>query len=487
MKFSIITLLMLSSFVCFSQTYTRRTFDYEKFKIDTSATCGEETLKNMENSLVALQENDSKNAVAIAKKEFDKNKNCPQVFDIYAYSLFRSGEWFEGIEIIEKGIEKFGAHPNLIKRKSVMSLEMAELGTGQKNIDGNSVYKANALKYDEDQFKDENLNSALKDLEYLVKVYNRNEEKFYVARIQQVLKNFTKSNEIFQTLLDDEEYKTPSIFSMSENYIGLKKFDEAENEINKLLKLYPKEGQLLEKLAEIYELKDEKAKSQEFKRKATYYNNIPNFVNLEYSDENFELLKLFGTDEHKADKKISQLNEIVKKGNQDYTIDICLIILKLHSNHGNGVEEEATEILKKIGKSSIEKVNLLFQSNVSTCTITNLSDIMATVKDEKSWELLKEYLAQIAYMPATLIPPSVPAMMVKFDEDRGIKEILIVVKELLKNDATESDDPMAQLGGFGQYVYYSPLKEISKSKLKKIATELNYTNKEFKQLEDKIE
>lgn len=30
---------------------------------------------------------------------------------------------------------------------------MGELGTGEKHIDGNSVYKYNAIKYDEEQFK----------------------------------------------------------------------------------------------------------------------------------------------------------------------------------------------------------------------------------------------------------------------------------------------------------------------------------------------
>ncbi len=39
---------------------------------------------------------------------------------------------------------------------------------------------------------------------------------------------------------------------------------------------------------------------------------------------------------------------------------------------------------------------------------------------------------------------------------------------------------------FGQYVYYSLLEKINKSKLEKIATELGYTKEEFKILEAKI-
>lgn len=111
---------------------------------------------------------------------------------------------------------------------------------------------------------------------------------------------------------------------------------------------------------------------------------------------------------------------------------------------------------------------------------------MATVKDEDSWELMKQYLPHIANLPMTMIPPNLPEKMIKFDEEKGIKEILFVVKPLL-NSKKESDSPMGELGGFGQYVYYSPLKKINLTKLRKIATELNYSDKEFKLLEEKIE
>lgn len=485
MKIKHLLILTILPLIGFSQTYKRNIFEYEKLKIDSVSNCKDEVLHNLEKSFVALQENNSKYAVKIAKQEYDKNQNCPEIFEVYAYSLFRSGEWFEGIEIIEKGIEKFGSNPNLIKRKSEMSLEMAELGIGQKNIDGNSVFKANSLNYDEEQFKTENFESALNDLEYLIKIFNRNEEIYYTAKINQVLKKYEKSNEIFKTLLNDENYKSIASFNISENYINLNQFEDAEIELNKLLIEHPNEGQIYEMLADIYDNKSDKKKSLEYRNKSIYYSNVPDFSNLKYSNENFELLKFFGTNENKPEKKIRKLIEIEKQNNQNYTIDVCLMILKLHANHGNGVEEKATEILGKIGKPSIEKVNLLFQYDVSTCTITNLADIMAKVKDEKSWELLQIYLPQIANMPMTLIPPSVPEKMIKFDEERGIREILIVVKNLLNND-DKNNDPMAELSSFSQYVYYSPLEKVNKSKLRKIATELNYTKEELKKLENKI-
>ncbi|GEM_PF-2022883 len=485
MKLKILFLILALPSLTYSQKLNRNVFVYDKLNTENFVECDENLKKELESSLIAIQENNSSDAVEIAQKIYDVDKGCYQIYEVYGTALFRSGQWFEGIDIIEKGIEKFGSVPELIKGKSEMSIEMAELGTGQKNIDGNSVYKANSLKYDEEQFIEENFKSALIDLEYLMNTYNRSEETFYVGKIQQVLKNYDKSTEVFKTLLKDEEYKYGSIFNIADNYIAQFKYQEAEVELNTLLAENPKDGQVYEKLAELYEQKKDEVNKVECKSKAIYYNNIPTCSDLEYSKDNFELLKFFGTDENKSDIKIKKLDEILKQNTENYTIDVCLMILNLHANHGNGVEEKATTMLSNIGKSAIVKVNLLFQTDVSTCTITNLAEIMAIVKDDASWELMKQYLPNIANMPMTLIPPTLPEKMVKFDEDKGIKEILLVVKQLLSEDK-KSDDPMAELNGFGQYVYYSPLENISKKKLKKIATELNYTDQEFELLEAKI-
>lgn len=477
MRLKISFVFILCSFLAFSQKYERVIFQYDQLEKDTHYKCNENVIMALQNSYIKLKENNSADAVTIAKQLYENNAECFEVFDAYGYALFRSGEWFEGIDILEKGIQKFGSVPELIKRRSSMSLEMSQLGTGQKNIDGNSVFKANSISYDEDQFIKENLKSALNDLEYLVENYNRSEEIFYVGKIHQFLKDYDKSSEVFTKLLNDEEYKNAAVFNIADNHLTQNKLPEAEQELNKLLSANPKEGQILNKLADLYEQKDDKVKAREFKDKAFFYDNVPEFSNLEYPKD-FGLLTFFVNDDNKSEKKLKKLNEIVKQKNTDYTIDVCLIILKLHTNHGNGVEEKATEILAKIGKPSIEKVNKLFQTDVSTCTITNLAHVMAIVKEESSWELMKVYLPYIANMPMTLIPPSVPEKMILFNEENGIAEILTVVKPFLKQENSSQ--------AFGQFAFYYPLKKVSRKKLKNIATQLSYSNEEFELLENKI-
>lgn len=486
MKIKLTLLIAFLPILSFSQELKRTTFDYDKLNSENFPNCNDSINQVLNISLIAIDENKSEFAIKNASELYALRKDCYEIYDVYAYALFRNGKWFEGIDIIEEGINKFGSVPELIKRRSDMSIEMAQLGTKRKNIDGNSVYKASTLAYDEQQFKLENFKSALLDLNYLVATYNRSVEIFYVGKIYQVLKEYSKSSETFQKLLTDEDYKYEAIFNIADNHISLNNFEDAETELNKVLIANPKEGVVFEKLAEIYELKNDPVKAKEFKQKAVYYNNIPPFSNLDYSQSNFDLLVLFGTDETEAKVKIEKLNTIVKENNNDFTIDVCLMILKLHANHGNGVEERATEILATIGRPAISKVNELFQLEVSTCTITNLAEVMAKVKDKSSWELMKSYLPLIATMPMTLIPPNLPEKMVQFNEHDGVKEILIVVKPLLNKVKAENNDPMADLAGFGQYVYYMPLKKINKKKLKKIANEIHYTDEEFNLLEEKL-
>ena len=481
MKNTLNILLLLLSTSSFAQTLIRKNFDYSKLKIDTISKCDEKILAKLESALNSIEENNSSTAIIISKSIYESNKNCPQIFEVYGYSQFRNGQWFEGIEIIEKGIEKFGKIPELIKRRSDMSIEMAMLGTGQKNIDGNSVYKANSLKYNEEQFKNENLKSALKDLEYLENEYNRSEETFQLGQINQQLEKYSVSTQYFEKLIKDEEFKFDAQYNIAENFIQLKNYKEGEKIILNLLKELPKEGELYNKLSELKKLEGDTIASKEYRQKSIYYKNIPNFLSTAFSKAEYDQLILFGDESNSAKSKLDYLEMQFAKNENSKTIELCIIILKLHANHGNGVEERATEILTKIGKPSLEMVHKLFQTDVSTCTVTNLADIMATIKDTSSWNYLKEYLPYIAKMPTTLIPPSVPEMIIKYDENKGVKEILSVVKPLLRETENEN-----QFGGFGLYAYYLPLEKIDIKKIREVALELNYTKEELKKLEEKI-
>jgi hypothetical protein len=155
----------------------------------------------------------------------------------------------------------------------------------------------------------------------------------------------------------------------------------------------------------------------------------------------------------------------------------------MHANHGNGIEDEATEILEKIGKPSLEKTHQLLQTNISTCTMSNLAQIMSVIKDESSWELLVNFLGYMTTMPSTLIPPNIPEKIVQFDEEKGTKEVLKVIKELLSEEDKNNSNPMFS---FGNFIFYSPLKKMNNQKVINYAKEVGFTEKELKKLKKKI-
>lgn len=473
---------LLFASTCFGQeTYTRKKFDYENLKASTEQ-CSEEINNQLKEAIMAVNENRSSKAVEISEKLF-KNNDCPETYETYAVSLFRSGEVIKGVELLEKAIEKFGSNPQLIKNKSLLLLELFENGTGQKNIDGNSVYKAKdeQLNYDEEKFKAENLDAALNDLTFLASNFeNRFEEMYIIGKIYQLKKEFEKSNVQFQKIAEIPELKAEVLFNIAENNIGLKNYKSAEENLLKLLELYPNESQLLSKLSELYKLSGDTTKSELFNKKRYFHQLVPSFCEMEFSEKNLETISFFNDQSKDYKSKINKLKEIEKNESQNFTIETCIAILNIHANHGNGLEEDATNLLTKIGKPSLEKVHKLFHSKVSTCTLTNLAEIMASIKDESSWQIMADYLPQIANMPSTLIPPNIPKYLVQFNEERGAREILKTVRPMLSEEMP--DDAMAQLSFMGRYIYFDPLEKISFKKIETICKELGYTEKELKEL-----
>ena len=237
-----------------AQEFKRRQFEYNPTKIDTISMCSEPVLKQLDEAFSLLEQSKSKNSLEILQTISPKAADCPEFYEVKGFSLFRNGDWLKGIETIETGIEKYGSQPDLIKRKAEMSLEMGELGINKQVIDGKIVDNSN-LKFDDAQFKTENFKSALTDLEYLAKNFNVDEDYFYIAKIHQILKNYNESNAILRRLLENKDFKDDARFNLVDNLIQINQLDEAEKEINIMIKAFPEEAILKDVLAEIKEKK----------------------------------------------------------------------------------------------------------------------------------------------------------------------------------------------------------------------------------------
>ncbi len=267
----------------FAQTYSRKHFDYDKMEEKVSAGCTDDVNQKLQEAASMVENNNSSEGVSIAEAVFKKGEAtaCVDLYIVYAECLFRNGKWEEGLSISEQGIEKYGPDPELLSRKGNMCLEMAELGLGQKHIDGSAVYSGKDKdKYDEAAFKEENYKTAAKDYEYIVNTYDkRYQEIMILAYINKQLKNYEVSDKYFQRLMSDdscdEEYRARSTMFLAENYMVENKIKEAEKLLLQLEEKYPRTPTIQEKRIDLYVLEKDEAKVNERKKQKYFYELIP--------------------------------------------------------------------------------------------------------------------------------------------------------------------------------------------------------------------
>lgn len=467
-----------------AENFIRKQFQYEAMGVKPAKDCTESQNEMLDIALSSIDRNQSKQAVKSAEKVFADAAKCPRAHGVYAWSLFRSGEWLQAVEMIDSAIETFGSDPALISLRASMGLEMAELGLTRKAIDGNTTYypRKNGLTFDEAQFKDENYRTALDDFIYLAKVNSDgHEESYTIAYLYFILGEYEKSNSYLEKLLAVDEYRNNALMSMTNNHIATKQYANAEKILLDMEADYPKSPDIQQLMVKLYSAMGDKNKAAEHKRKQNFYGVVPPFAKLDYTKENYELIASFASRKKQPKEKYALLDNLVKTRSSEFLADICLTILAMHQNHDNELEERATKELVRIGKESIPKViELLGSETVSTCTLTNAADILATTRDERGWQPLVDSLPRIAGLPSTLIPPAIPEKLLQFDRERAVSVLLPFIRDMIRAD--QGGDGSGDSGDLDKtMIYYSfinPFASFDKAELLKLAKEHGYTEKE---------
>lgn len=484
-KIILVTYIILTGLGSFGQSFERTVFEYESMPQD-SLQCSEVTNQKLNEVLVLLDRLKSEQAAETAKNIYEETDKCPAIYDIYSWALFRSGNWEKSMEIIDSAIIHFGSTPDLILRRAYMNIEMAELGIGVRNIDGNSVYLAEGkrLNYDDSIFSRQNYLAALNDFKYLSDTYeNRSREIFLTGYIYQKLSKYNNSTVYLSKLSENEEYADDASLLIVDNYVGLENYNEAEKKLKRLEEKYPRSPKIQGKFSELYEISGDEEKLEIAELKSNFFSWVPEFCDLEYSKGNYETI-LFFLSKNDAEKKIKKLEKLQDNEN---AADIYLTVLNAHANHGNGVEEKAKELLIEIGSPVVPKTISLLYNARSTCTVTKAASILAEIKDPRGWQPMVDYLPRMENMPFTMIPPEVPAQIIKFDKEKGLTVLLEWIKDQLDEQESNSDGPMGELGGiFSASSIYGPLSSYSKKEIRKAANDLEYSEDQIEKLLDKI-
>lgn len=486
--FYVLVLLSFTS-ISYGQKYKRKSFDYANMKEVAVEDCKDSDYGQLNRIIDLISSLRSKQAAEKANTVYKSaNPKCIAVYEVCAWAHFRSGDWMKGIEIIEKGISKLGPQPDLILRRGYMNLEMAELGTSRRDIDGNSVFlpKSKSLKYNEKVFERKNFELALEDFKYIADTYQARETEIYITGyIYQKLENYTASNEYLRKLENSKDYSATVALTIIDNLIQMKDYEAAEKSLEIMEKANRRNPDVYEKYVSLYDASGNKEKLEECKSKSSFYSWVPEYCDLSYSAENFKAIRYF-LEDHTAAEKIKRLNEL-KTEDENKAIDIYITVLNTHANHGNGVEVRTEELLIEIGEPAVLKVIQLMENAPSTCTITKAASVLAEIKDPRGWQPMVDYLPRIENLPFTLIPPEIPEQIIKFDREKGLVVMLEWIKGQLQDEGKESDDPFAQLGGmFTDVNMFMPLKVYEREELVSAAEKLNYSDRQVELLLEKV-
>jgi len=474
------------------QQFLRVKFNYAEMSEQETNGYDETMQETVDDALANIERFQSDIAVKIMSDAMSSYPPHPLIFNIYSWSLFRNGQRMKSIEVIDKGIKLFGPYINLVHPRFVMSSEMAKTGLHQKEVDGNVVFEMSSLPYDDDQFILENTRCALYDAQFLLDAFKGDvdyENAFIqvIASIYCDLEDYSKSNAYYFKLLSSLEYEESAIVDISRNFLLLKNYEKAEEYLLDGIAKYPESILLIENLKKLYKATGDKKKEEKYSKLDRFYRMIPEFLILDYDENLLETIDFFSSDQSPEEKM--KKYEDVCRDSLESVINVSIIILFLHENHDNGLEEIVTEKLISIGNPAIPLVSELFQNQfISTCTVTKCAEIFSAIRDPHGWDLMVEFLPQLIYMPSTLIPPAIPANLVKFDEDKGARVLIETIKTFIEPEvqatSSESEKNSTSLRSFsfGQNRMFSALSEINTEKIVQIANECNYSDEELELL-----
>ena len=283
--------------IAYGQKYKRKSFDYAAMKEVAVEDCKDSDYGQLNQIIDLISSLRSKQAAEKANSIYKSaNPKCLAVYEVCAWAHFRSGDWMKGIDIIEKGISKLGPQPDLILRRGYMNLEMAELGTSRKDIDGNSVFlpKSKSLSYDEEDFKRKNYELALEDFKYISDTYQARENEIYITGyIYQQLEDYTASNEYLRKLENSKEYSATVTLTIIDNLIHMKDYDKAEKSLEAMEKINPRNPDVYEKYVSLYKASGNDEKLDECKSKSSFYSWVPEYCDLSYTKDNFLAIRYF--------------------------------------------------------------------------------------------------------------------------------------------------------------------------------------------------
>ena len=453
----------ISGGLAYAQLPAPTLHDYTKMPEKGYQTCSATDQTTVENIYYYIEANKSKKAVELTKNLNRTDSLCPEGYEAVAWALFRHGQWEKALPFVDKGIGQHGSHPNLVSIRGYMNFEMAETGPVRREVDGNTVLNMNYLMQedlDEGAFRSSTYHAALNDLEYIITNHlDREYETYLVGVIHQRLGNFSESNRYLSRLEHNREYSDEVRFMKVINYIDIQDYRKAETLLEELEALDPMETKLHEQYVELYKRLGKVELVMEHQKKMDFSRWVPSFVDLPYSETNYQDLHFLitSTDEGQGMdvRTVKRAIRALSRTDQERATKLLVSVLYAARYPDHPAVAPAMEELEEIGASAVPMlIDLLRQECPSTLPATWSATILANNGDPRGWNAMVECLPNLDDIPFSVVPPPVPECMVRLDQTRALP---ILLKRLTEPSLSH------------RYHYLYPLKLVTESRIRKEA------------------
>jgi tetratricopeptide (TPR) repeat protein len=476
-------LFFITSSQGWAQEFQRKKFNYDNYPIDTTE-CNERIKNTIDTIYGYFNMNQSKLALRLTEKLMEGEPECASQFIAHAEALYQNGEWLDAMQIMDSAVGLFGVSMYYLYSRGIINIEMGDIGTKKKYVDGAVVYFPNdpMRAFDESNFKRECYEAALSDFTYLYEhYYGFPKDLLILGYLHQRLGNLTESNRFLVRALDLEEIRDDAIKMLIDNHIELKNYTAVETLLENLRESNPNDPQVYKYFIEYYKKTGNTKKLEESIKAYNFALWAPEFTGLTNSKKTYERLQIVN-EINPIKEKVKVVTKIAKK-KDDYAIGFLVAVLYSHNNHGNGLEELCEKLLINIGEAAVPKTIALLNNNRSTCTIAKSARILTKINDPRGWDALVAYLPQVINLGPYITPPNYTIQMVNFNKEKALPVIIEEAKTIVDKELNmQKNDMSHSLGYFQIKAVFDPLQAYTSDEIKVCATSKGYNEEEVNQL-----
>ncbi len=355
---------------------------------DNDTVGNEEIAATVEKATSLVEGGEVKSAISVLTDLHARSRGSAYSRIVHASLLAYSGDVQGAIAVLNAGLSGTVEDVDMLSHLANLHRQLAEDGPAKSRSYGAVVIKPDAMLSEEEMvvFRREHLSEARKALEQAFQYAPDPELQGQIGLLSMDLEEFDRALEIWRQMLQADEENPLILIKLAETLGILGRAEEAISYAEKALKSKPRSALVNGVMAELQKEKGSSELSMMYEKKASFYSSLPEFLDIEFSEEDFEIAEIITTGEPASAKLLVDKLEV---DDGELALQWLTLLCFTHLYHGD-LEERALQILED--KHAAEWLKLLFTQGESTCTVRSSGSALSRLKPEGAFELLAEKL-----------------------------------------------------------------------------------------------